>query len=46
MWDGKDQLAHFPESPSSVQLSPCDKSLSLSNPNAQLVVFHPKVEER
>lgn len=30
---------------SSVQLSPCDKRLSLSSSNSQLAVFRPKVDE-
>lgn len=30
---------------SSVQLSPCDKRLSLSSANSQLAVFRPKVDE-
>lgn len=30
---------------SSIQLSPCDRRLSLSNQNAQISVFRPKVDE-
>lgn len=35
----------FPNNNNSVQLSPCDKRLSLSTSNSQVAVFRPKVDE-
>ncbi|KAL8140280.1 hypothetical protein V2J09_006301 [Rumex salicifolius] len=35
----------YSSSNTSLQLSPCDKRLSLTNSNAQLAVFRPKVDE-
>ncbi|XP_022877710.1 uncharacterized protein LOC111395796 isoform X1 [Olea europaea var. sylvestris] len=37
--------AFFSSNNNSVQLSPCDSRLSISNGNSQVTVFHPKVDE-